>query len=142
MAYLKELVDFGIIGLLLIMNIIAVALFLERLFYLKKVDLKKFKNKELLENALTKNITALATIASNAPYIGLLGTVLAIMQTFIEMAKSNLAATKIMASLALALKTTAAGLIVAIIASVLYNILARKIETKLAYYGAEKIWFY
>ncbi len=139
MAYLKELVDFGIIGLLLIMNIIAVALFLERLFYLKKVDLKKFKNKELLENALTKNITALATIASNAPYIGLLGTVLAIMQTFIEMAKSNLAATKIMASLALALKTTAAGLIVAIIASVLYNILARKIETKLAYYGAEKI---
>ena len=139
MAYLKEFVDFGIIGLLLLMNITAVALFLERLFYLKKVDFKKFKNKELLENALTKNITAIATIASNAPYIGLLGTVLAIMQTFIEMAKSNLAATKIMASLALALKTTAAGLIVAIIASVLYNILARKIETKLAYYGAKKI---
>ncbi len=135
MAYLKEFIDYGIMGLLFLMSIIAVALFLERLSFLKKVDIKKFQNKELLENALTKNITAIATIASNAPYIGLLGTVLAIMQTFIEMAKSNLAATKIMASLALALKTTAAGLIVAIIASVLYNILARKIETKLVEYG-------
>ncbi len=136
MEYLKELIDYGIIGALLLMSIVAVALFLERVFYFKKVDISTFKSKELLENRLSSNLTTIATIASNAPYIGLLGTVLAIMQTFIAMAQSNFAATKIMESLALALKTTAAGLIVAIIASVLYNILVRKIETKLAEYGS------
>jgi len=136
MEYLKELIDYGIIGALLLMSIVAVALFLERVFYFRKVDISAFKSKELLENRLSSNLTTIATIASNAPYIGLLGTVLAIMQTFITMAQSNLAATKIMESLALALKTTAAGLIVAIIASVLYNILVRKIETKLAEYGS------
>ena len=135
MHYLKEFIDYGIIGLLLFMSILAVALFFERLFYFKRVDIKEFKSKELLENRLSSNLTTIATIASNAPYIGLLGTVLAIMQTFITMAQSNLAATAIMKSLALALKTTAAGLIVAIIASILYNILVRKIETKLAQYG-------
>lgn len=136
MEYLKEFIDYGIIGALLLMSIVAVALFLERVFYFRKVDISAFKSKELLENRLSSNLTTIATIASNAPYIGLLGTVLAIMQTFITMAQSNLAATKIMESLALALKTTAAGLIVAIIASVLYNILVRNIETKLAEYGS------
>ena len=136
MQYLKEFIDYGIIGLLLLMSIVAVALFFERIFYFKRVNIREFKTKELLENRLSNNLTTIATIASNAPYIGLLGTVLAIMQTFITMAQSNLAATKIMQSLALALKTTAAGLIVAIIASILYNILVRKIETKLAEYGS------
>ncbi len=136
MQHIKEIVDYGIIGLLLVMSIVAVALFIERVFYFKKVDLKDFKSRELLENRLSGNLTAIATIASNAPYIGLLGTVLAIMQTFIDMAKSDLAATKIMESLALALKTTAAGLVVAIVATILYNILVRKVETKLAEYGA------
>lgn len=136
MYHIKEIIDYGVIGLLLIMSILAVALFFERLFYFKKVDLQEFKTKELLENRLSNNLTAIATIASNAPYIGLLGTVLAIMQTFIDMAQTNIVATKIMSSLALALKTTAIGLVVAIIATVLYNILVRKIETKLVEYGS------
>lgn len=136
MHYLKEFIDYGIIGLLLLMSIIAVALFFERIFYFKRVNLQEFKSRELLENRLSNNLTAIATIASNAPYIGLLGTVLAIMQTFITMAQNNLVASKIMESLALALKTTAMGLIVAIIATVLYNILVRKIETKLVEYGS------
>jgi len=136
MHYIKEIIDYGIIGLLLIMSIIAVALFFERIFYFKKINLKEFKSRELLENRLSSNLTAIATIASNAPYIGLLGTVLAIMQTFIDMAQTNLVASKIMESLALALKTTAIGLVVAIIATVLYNILVRKIETKLVEYGS------
>ena len=136
MHYLKEFIDYGILGLLLIMSIIATALFFERLIFFKKIDIKQFKSKELLENRLSNNLTTIATIASNAPYIGLLGTVLAIMQTFMDMAQSSLATNKIMESLALALKTTAAGLVVAIIATVLYNILVRKIETKLVEYGA------
>ena len=135
MEYLKDIVDYGIIGILVFMSFLSVALFFERVFYLRKVDIKAFKTKELLENDLTKNTTTIATIASNAPYIGLLGTVLAIMQTFVDMSKQNLVANKIMASLALALKTTAIGLVVAIIAVMLYNYLARNIETKLANYG-------
>jgi len=115
MQYLQEIIDYGVIGVLLFMSILGVALFFERLFYFNRVDIKKFKSSELLENRLSNNVTTIGTIASIAPYIGLLGTVLAIIQTFYNMAQTNLAATKIMASLALALKTTAAGLVVAII---------------------------
>jgi len=139
MQYLQEIIDYGVIGVLLFMSILGVALFFERLFYLKRVDIHKFKSSELLENRLSNNVTTIGTIASIAPYIGLLGTVLAIIQTFFNMAQTNLAATKIMASLALALKTTAAGLVVAIIATVLYNILVRKIETKLVEYGTKEV---
>jgi len=134
MNYLKELVDYGVIGILLLMSIISVAIFIERTSYFKSVKLVEFKSKEELENLLTNNLTILATIASNSPYVGLLGTVLAIMQTFINMSQENLAATKIIASLALALKTTAIGLFVAIIATFFYNYLARKVEKFLLEY--------
>ncbi len=136
MEYLEQIVDYGIIGLLIVMSVVSLAIFIERFFYYKRVDIKSFKKKELLEKSLTEYLTILATIASNAPYIGLLGTVLAIMQTFINMSQENLAATKIMASLALALKTTAVGLFVAIIAIIFYNYLTRKVEVLLAEYEA------
>jgi len=134
LEYLKEIVDYGVIGVLIFMSILSLTFLLERVFYYKKVDIKSFKNRQLLENSLTKNLTIIATIASNAPYIGLLGTVLAIMQTFVDMSQENLAATKIMASLALALKTTAVGLFVAIVAIIFYNYLTRRVETFLAEY--------
>ena len=134
MKYLNEIVDFGIIGILIFMSILSLTFFIERVFFYKKVDIKSFKNKELLESSLTNNLTIIATIASNAPYIGLLGTVLAIMQTFINMSQENFAATKIMASLALALKTTAVGLFVAILSIIFYNYLSRKVEVLLAEY--------
>ena len=136
MYHIKEIIDYGVIGLLLVMSILSVALFFERIFYFRKVNLNEFKTPEVLENRLSDNLTVIATIASNAPYVGLLGTVLAIMQTFINMSQNTIVATKIMGSLALALKTTAVGLVVAIIATVLYNILVRKIETKLVKYGS------
>jgi biopolymer transport protein ExbB len=136
LEYLREIVDYGVIGILVFMSILSVTFFIERVLYFKKVDIKSFTNKELLENSLTKNLTSIATIASNAPYIGLLGTVLAIMQTFVDMSSENLAATKIMASLALALKTTAVGLFVAIVSIMIYNYLLRKVETFLANYEA------
>jgi len=134
LEYLKEIVDYGVIGVLIFMSILSLTFLLERVFYYEKVDIKSFKNRQLLENSLTKNLTIIATIASNAPYIGLLGTVLAIMQTFVDMSQENLAATKIMASLALALKTTAVGLFVAIVAIIFYNYLTRRVETFLAEY--------
>jgi len=131
LEYLKDIIDYGVIGLLVAMNILSLSIFIERIFYFKSINVGRFSSKERLESSLTNNLTIIATIASNAPYIGLLGTILAIMQTFVDMSKENLAATKIMASLALALKTTAIGLFVAILAIVFYNYLIRKVEVLL-----------
>ena len=133
LALLKEIVDYGIIGLLIVLNIISLALFIERLIFFKRLDTSKYKNEKVLKNALTKNLTIIGSIASNAPYIGLLGTVLAIMITFATIG-STPDASKIMQSIALALKTTAAGLVVAILSIFFYNILARLIENILAHY--------
>lgn len=125
---LKNLVDYGVIALLVFMSFISVMLFIERLFFYRKIDVNKYKNKKQLDVALTKNLTFIGTIASNSPYIGLLGTVLAIMLTFMTMSEGDIEATKIMSSLALALKATAVGLVVAIISMVFYNILSRTAE--------------
>lgn len=125
---LKNLVDYGVIALLVLMSFIAVMFFIERILFYRKFDVKKYESKKKLEVALTKNLTFIGTIASNSPYIGLLGTVLAIMLTFITMSEGDIEATKIMASLALALKATAIGLVVAIISMIFYNILSRYAE--------------
>lgn len=50
------------------------------------------------------------------------------MLTFMTMSEGDIEATKIMASLALALKATAIGLVVAIISMIFYNILSRYAE--------------
>ncbi len=81
---------------------------------------------------LTKKISVIASVGSNAPYLGLLGTVLGIMLTFYNMGyDSSLDTGKIMTGLALALKATAVGLVVALVAVVLYNALLRKIKVLL-----------
>ncbi len=136
---LKHLVDYGVIALLVFMSFIAVMFFIERLFFYRKLDVNKFKNKKQLDVALTKNLTFIGTIASNSPYIGLLGTVLAIMLTFMTMSEGDIVATKIMSSLALALKATAVGLVVAIVSMVFYNILSRYAEVLESRYENQEI---
>jgi len=139
LEYLTLLVDYGIVGFLIFMSVLSFTFFIERVMFYKKVDILTFSHIKKLENSLTNNLTIIATIASNAPYIGLLGTVLAIMQTFVVMSSSDIVATKIMSALALALKTTALGLFVAIVAVIFYNILTRKVEIFLAEYESEKV---
>ncbi len=136
---LKHLVDYGVIALLVFMSFIAVYLFIERVIFYKKIEIKDYKNKKQLDVALTKQLTIIGTIASNSPYIGLLGTVLAIMLTFMTMSNGDIEAAKIMASLALALKATAVGLVVAIISMVFYNILSRYAEVLESLYETEEI---
>ena len=76
---------------------------------------------------VTGKLHLIATIGSNAPYIGLLGTVLGIMLTFYTMGSAGFMDTgKIMIGLALALKVTAVGLLVAIPSVACYNLLLRK----------------
>jgi biopolymer transport protein ExbB len=132
---IKEIVDYGIIGLLGVMSFIAFWFWIERLLFYKEIDVKNFETKEELEITLTNNINIISTFGSNAPYIGLLGTVFGIIVTFYEMGQSSdLDAKMIMTSLALALKATAMGLLVAIPAIAFYNHLARRIEVIVAFW--------
>jgi biopolymer transport protein ExbB len=132
MHLLKDLVDYGIIGLLLLLSFFAVAIAIERWSFYRKVEVEKFKTKQELEMELTKGLTFIASVASNAPYIGLLGTVLGIMLTFYTIGQEGFVDTKkVMVGLALALKATAVGLLVAIPSSVLYNLLLRKVKNLL-----------
>ena len=126
---LKNVVDYGIIGLLGLMSFIALWFWIERLLFYRSVNINDYETKEELEIALTNHINIISTFGSNAPYIGLLGTVFGIIITFYAMGQSGeMDAKMIMTSLALALKATAMGLIVAIPSIVFYNHLARKIE--------------
>ncbi len=129
MAYLSALVDYGILGLLLVMSIAALAIAIERYLSYRKISIEKFSDKRLLEFELTKRLHLIATIGSNAPYVGLLGTVLGIMATFYTMGLEGFADTgKIMIGLSMALKATAIGLFVAIPSIVFYNLLLRKVK--------------
>jgi biopolymer transport protein ExbB len=132
MHLLKELVEYGIIGLLLLLSFFAIAIAFERWSFYRKVEVERFKTKQELEMELTKGLTFIASVASNAPYIGLLGTVLGIMLTFYTIGEEGFVDTKkVMVGLALALKATAVGLLVAIPSSVLYNLLLKKVKNLL-----------
>lgn len=127
MNWLSYAIDYGIIGLLLLMSVAAVALAVERYLTYRQVEVRTYGDRKELELLLSSRLHLLATIGSNAPYIGLLGTVLGIMLTFQTMGKSGFMDTgKIMIGLAMALKVTAAGLLVAIPTIVVYNLLQRR----------------
>jgi len=133
MEELKLTVDYGIIGVLGVMGFLTLYFFIERSMFYSSVDISKYENKDELELELGHNVSAIATIGSNAPYIGLLGTVFGIMLTFYSLGESASIDTKtIMTGLALALKATAMGLVVAIPSIVFYNILVRRMEVLLA----------
>ena len=126
---LKNLVDYGIIGLLALMSFLSVWFYIERLLFYKNINIDKYTSKEQLEIDITNNISIISSFGSNAPYIGLLGTVFGIIITFYSMGQTgNIDVKIIMSSLALALKATAMGLIVAIPSMMFYNHLGRKIE--------------
>ncbi len=138
MERLREAVDYGVIGILLLMSIIAFTVAIERCIFFRSIDLSSYKNKKILEVELTKYLHLIATIGSNAPYIGLLGTVLGIMLTFYDIGTEGYAdPRKIMTGLALALKATAVGLLVAIPSIILYNLLLRKVKVILSLWEAK-----
>ena len=125
---LKQVVDYGVIGLLIALGLLVLAVAVERWLYYRQVNPKQFADIQALEMALTKRLVVIGTVAANAPYIGLLGTVLGIMLTFHTMGTSGaLAVGDIMVGLSLALKATVVGLVVAIPCVVLNNMLRRKV---------------
>lgn len=129
LEYAHTAIDYGIIGILVLMSVASLSLFIERMMAYGSVRIHDYETKEELELDLGNNVSTIATIGSNAPYVGLLGTVLGIMITFYSLGDVGAVdPKKIMTGLALALKATAMGLVVAIPAIIFYNILLRKME--------------
>lgn len=138
MDALKHAVDYGIIGLLVALSMWSVAVAVERWLFYRQVNLTQYSNVLYLEIALTRRLVVIGTVAANAPYIGLLGTVLGIMLTFHTMGTSGtMAVNTIMIGLSLALKATAVGLLVAIPCVVMNNVLRRRVTELLTEYKAE-----
>ncbi len=92
---------------------------------------------------LEKRLSFLGTLGNNAPFIGLLGTVIGIVGAFEELSKANkvgsavaaasqTASTTVMAKIAEALVATAVGLIVAIPAVAAFNTFQRIVKAKVA----------
>ncbi|MDE5603945.1 MAG: TonB-system energizer ExbB [Helicobacter sp.] len=134
---LKDVVEYGIFVTLLVMSIISLWVVIERVLFYRSISLEYYNKKVELEIALSKNLTLIATIGSNAPYVGLLGTVFGIILTFIQIGQSGMVDTaSIMTGLALALYATAAGLLVAIPSIIFYNLLVRRSEVLMAKWEA------
>jgi biopolymer transport protein ExbB len=131
---IKHAVDYGIIGFLAFLSFLTFAFAIERWLYFRSVKLESFSHEKELELALTKHLSTIASIGTNAPYIGLLGTVLAIILTFYIIGEkhNDIDPGEIMKHLALALKATAAGLVVAIPATAIYNALLTKVDRLLS----------
>lgn len=126
MEWMKEAVDYVIFGILGLMGFVALWLTIERMLFLKRYRPADYASEEERGIALTKNFTTLYIIYSNAPYVGLLGTVIGIMLTFYDMGSTGaIDAGRIMTGLSLALKATALGLAVVIPTLISYNGLQR-----------------
>ena len=130
MQSIGPLVEYAVFAVLLVLSIMAVAITFERLRFYRAIRPTGYTSRSRLETDLTRRLNIIGTIGANAPYIGLLGTVLGIMVTFQTLGSgSNMDVKSIMTGLSLALKATAAGIAVAIPCVVLNNILRRKVRS-------------
>jgi biopolymer transport protein ExbB len=95
---------------------------------------------ERIEMAISRRISRgtgiLATIGSTAPFVGLFGTVWGIMNSFIGISNAHTTNLAVVApGIAQALLATAFGLVAAIPAVVVYNVLARQTQHYRAFLG-------
>jgi biopolymer transport protein ExbB len=94
----------------------------------EKLQVALSEQKLLLE----KNLGILGSMASITPLIGLLGTVWGIMRAFHDMSQTGSAAPSVVAAgVAEALLTTAAGLVIAVPAVLLFNTFTRRMNVML-----------
>lgn len=132
MNALKDLVDYGVIGLLLALSIWTVAIAVER-WLLPAYRSYPIPQQPGIGDGSDQTPGHHRHGSCKRPYIGLLGTVFGIMLTFHTMGTSGtMAVNAIMIGLSLALKATAVGLMVAIPCVVMNNVLRRKVAELLA----------
>lgn len=129
MDILSRYLDISVFSVLGLMSLLGLAYAVERMISYSRINVALYKHLEQLRIELNKGLPVIATIASNAPYVGLLGTVFGIMLTFYDIGQSGQIDTNdVMVGLSLALKATALGLLVAIPSMIFYNLLVAKAE--------------
>ncbi|MDE0118472.1 MAG: MotA/TolQ/ExbB proton channel family protein [Bdellovibrionales bacterium] len=92
--------------------------------------LEEMMNSHLLalKPKMEKRLGFLATLGSNAPFIGLLGTIFGVMEAFEALGSDSGSAAVVMVGISKALVATAVGLIVAIPAITAYNFLQKQLK--------------
>jgi biopolymer transport protein ExbB len=87
---------------------------------------------ELCKLSMEKNLALLGTLGNNAPFIGLLGTVIGIVRSFRELSSSSgQVSAGLMAEIGEALVATAIGLLVALPAVAAFNLFQRLIRARM-----------
>ena len=127
----RALVDIVIISVLSFMSIVSLGIIINRAFFLRRVNIAQYTTLDDLERSLTRYMHLLASIGANAPYIGLLGTVIGIMATFSALSMDGTNISGVMKGLSSALFATGLGLVVAIPSVFMYNTLLRGVKNKL-----------
>jgi len=115
---------------LIFMSIISVAVIIERAIVFSNIE-QKIGKYDLIEIRLLleKRLGILATFGNNAPFIGLFGTILGVMNAFASLGDANNISTKIvMIGISEALVATAMGLLVAIPSVAAYNYFIRRMR--------------
>jgi len=88
---------------------------------------------ELEQVEMERNTGVLGTMANIAPLLGLFGTVVGIIRAFADIARTGSGGGAVVAmGVSEALLTTAAGIIVAVIATVFFNVFVRRIRSRVA----------
>ncbi len=83
---------------------------------------------------MERNIGVLGTMSNIAPLLGLFGTVVGIIRAFADIARTGSGGGAVVAmGVSEALMTTAAGIVVAVIATVAFNFFVRRIRTRTAH---------
>lgn len=87
---------------------------------------------QLAKLSMERNLALLGTLGNNAPFVGLLGTVIGIVRAFRELENANgQVSAGLMAEIGEALVATAVGLLVALPAVAFYNLYHRVIHARL-----------
>jgi len=132
----EKLLSIAIIGvdpilwILIAMSVVSFGVIVERLLMFGYVG-NNLQNLTIsqIKIALEKRLGLLATFGNNAPFIGLFGTVLGIINAFHTLSKGNeFGVNAVMGGISEALVATATGLFVAIPSVMAYNYFVRKIK--------------
>ncbi|MBS4069557.1 MAG: MotA/TolQ/ExbB proton channel family protein [Sulfurimonas sp.] len=133
---IEKLLGVAVIGVepvlwvLIAMSVISFGVIVERVLafgYIKN-DLQNLSGAKI-RILLEKRLGILATFGNNAPFIGLFGTVLGIINAFHTLSKGDeFGINAVMGGISEALVATAAGLFVAIPSVIAYNYFIRKIK--------------
>jgi len=106
---------------------------------LEHLDLKRSEMQQRFNTAIEveqvemeRNLSVLGTMSNIAPLLGLFGTVIGIIRAFADIARAGAGGSAVVAmGVSEALLTTAAGIVVAVIATVFFNVFVRRIRTRI-----------